>query len=107
MSVHLKHIQNWAELAREANWSVSTLATRCGISQRTLQRYFVEQFGKTPKAWLLERRLELGIELLRGGSIVKEVAAHVGYKHSSDFSRAFKNHFEYTPAACPTETLHE
>jgi len=48
----LHQIQNWPELARVAKWSAAALATNCGASLRTLERYFLEEMGKRPRAWL-------------------------------------------------------
>ena len=39
----LKHIQNWPEWARVANWSAATLAQNCGVSLRTLERHFLKE----------------------------------------------------------------
>jgi transcriptional regulator GlxA family with amidase domain len=99
--LRLKHIQNWPELAREAKWSVSALAKKCGVSVRTLERFYLKEIGKCPKAWLSEQRQRRAIELLRGGSSVKETAAYLGYKHATHFSREFKEHRGHSPTTKP------
>lgn len=91
MNIHLKQIQNWSELAKEANWSASELAQKCGVSVRTLQRYFLRKFNKGPRIWLAEQRQYLAIELLRNGFTVKETAASLGYQHANNFSRKFRS----------------
>jgi transcriptional regulator GlxA family with amidase domain len=95
----LNNIQDWTELAQQANWSASVLAKKCGVSVRTLERYFLKQMGKNPKAWLAEQRQHHAIELLHDGSSVKETAACLGYKHSTHFSREFKEHWGHCPTA--------
>jgi transcriptional regulator GlxA family with amidase domain len=90
MNYKLKQIQNWPELARQANWSVTALAKKCGVSIRGLELYFHKTRGITPKAWLAEKRQKQATELLGQGIAVKEVAAELGYKHAHHFSRAFK-----------------
>jgi transcriptional regulator GlxA family with amidase domain len=94
----LNHIQNWPELAQQANWSASTLAEKCNVSLRTLERRFLKQVGKSPHAWLSEQRLHQAIELLRDGSSVKETAACLGYKNQHHFSREFKKQNGHPPS---------
>jgi AraC-like DNA-binding protein len=95
------HIQNWPELAKQANWSASKLAKVCGVSVRTLERFFLTKMGKCPKAWLSEQRQHRAIELLQGGSSVKETAAFLDYKHPSHLTNAFKKQSGY----CPTNKM--
>jgi transcriptional regulator GlxA family with amidase domain len=66
MSNRLDRIQNWSELAREAGWCAATLAKKCEVSMRTLQRHFEENMGKPPKNYLTEQRQQLARELLLG-----------------------------------------
>ena len=101
MNSKLNHIENWTELVNEANWSASALAKKCGVSARTLERFFLKKMGKSPKAWLAEQRLHRAVELLRDGSSVKEVANLTGFLHASTFSREFKKHLN----CCPTQFL--
>jgi len=95
----LQHIQNWPELARQANWSVARLAKLSGITRRTLHRHFIKKRGQTPKSWLEEQGQKLAIELLRDGFSVKETAAQLGYACSETFSRNFKRRC----GKCPME----
>ena len=88
----LDRIQNWIELAREAGWSVSRMADQCGVSLRTLERYFLKRMGRSPKVWLAEQRFRRATELLRGGCSIKETAMDIGYKYAHHFSRDFKNY---------------
>ena len=94
----LKHIQSWPDLAKKVNWSASALAKECRVSLRTLQRYFLKEIGKSPKAWLLDQRQREALELLDNGCTVKEASNRVGYKQTSTFSREFKKFWK----ACPT-----
>jgi AraC-like DNA-binding protein len=98
MSLRLRYIQNWPELALEANWRAATLAKQQGVSLRTLERYFLKQKGKSPKAWLLEQRRQKADKLLQAGLSVKEAAARLDYKHSTHLSRDYKEHL----GCCPT-----
>lgn len=90
MNTKLRNIQNWPELAQQANWSVANLAKRCGVSARALERYFHQAHGESPKTWLAKQRHQRAVELLRDGSSVKETATEIGYRHPSTFAREFK-----------------
>ena len=83
-------IEKQAKLEAEAKWSVSTPAKKCGVSVSTLERHFLDQMGKSPKAWLTEQRQKPAHELLDHGSPVKEAADQAGYRQASTFSREFK-----------------
>lgn len=97
MNIKLRHIQNWPERAQAANWSADKLAKDCGISLRTLQRYFLKKMGKSPKKWLLEQQLQQAIKLFQEGSSIKETAGHLGYKSQHHFARQFKRQTGYPP----------
>jgi AraC-like DNA-binding protein len=98
MNLKLNNIQNWHELAREANWSAATLAKLCGVSHETLRRHFIQQKGKTPGVWLAEQRQYKAMELLRQTLSVKETAACLGYKQQTNFTRKFKGFFGVCPS---------
>jgi len=91
-------IQDWLTLGQQANWSVTKLAKLCGVSARTLERYFIWKVGKIPKAWLIEQRQRRAMELLRSGCLVKETAAELGYRYAHHFSRAFKVYWGFSPS---------
>ena len=90
MNPRLTQIQNWPELARQANWSATALARHCGVSKDTLRRHLHQHTGKATGNWLAELRQHQAMELLRDGSTVKETAACLGYAHQTNFTRAFK-----------------
>jgi AraC-like DNA-binding protein len=99
MNSRLNHVQNWPELARQTNWSAATMAKKCGISIRTLERYFLKTMSKKPKAWLVGERLKDAVDLLCDGKSIKETALHLGYQHPHHFSREFKAYLGYSPSA--------
>jgi transcriptional regulator GlxA family with amidase domain len=98
MNSKLNKNQNWPELAEGANWSASALAKKCCVSLRTLERHFVNQTGKSPKAWLNEERVRRATELLQDDSRVKEVATRLGFTNQQHFSREFKRQKGYPPS---------
>jgi len=97
MNTPLNHIQNWEELAQKAGWSVASLAKHCGVSVRTIERYFLESKGRRPKEWFNEKRQERAMKLLLGSYSAKETANHLGYTHSSTFSREFTKYWGFSP----------
>ena len=102
----LQRIQNWPQLAHEVKYSVKALAKAYGVSVRLLERLFPAAFGSTPRGCLKRLRMERAVELLRGGSTVKEAGACLGYDDPSHFSREFKKHHGFTPkryANAPTK----
>jgi AraC-like DNA-binding protein len=98
MSDELQRIQDWMPLARQAHWSVAKLAKLCGVSPRTLERYFRKNHNQTPEAWLMERRWRQALEILHHGASVKFAASELGYRHSNTFSREFKKQFGQCPS---------
>jgi AraC-like DNA-binding protein len=93
----LRHINNWPERARTANWSSLLLAKKCNVSLRTLERYFLKEHSKSLHSWLCNDQQQQAIVLLQNGASIKEVAASLGYKHSTNFSRKFKKFWGYPP----------
>jgi AraC-like DNA-binding protein len=105
MNTKLNHVQDWLKMAKQANWSVSKLSKTFNVTPRTLERFFIREMGKTPKAWLLEQRQKQAVELLCDGTSVKEAASLLGYQHASTFTREFKKSSGQCPnalAAIPT-----
>lgn len=99
MNTRLNHIQNWPEMAQQANWSVTKLAGLCSVSVRTMEKYFLKTIGKTPKIYLNDQRQKQAVNLLRDGNSVKGTASRLGYQHAHHFSREFKKQW----GCCPTE----
>jgi AraC family transcriptional regulator, transcriptional activator for feuABC-ybbA operon len=101
MNSKLNHNPNWLDLAKQANWSVAKMAALCNVSTRAIELHFLKTTDKSPKAWLIEQRQRQAVELLRGGSSVKETAAQLGYGYAHHFSREFKKYWGH----CPTQVV--
>lgn len=106
MSSHLDRFDDWVSMARSAHYQSEKLARLADVSQRHLQRYFPERFGKSPRAWLKElrwqeeqRRLQAACDRLLRGELVKTMAFELGFKSPPDFCRKFKLHLGVTPLA--------
>jgi AraC-like DNA-binding protein len=88
----------WKRLAFAAHFKAESLARLCGVSLRTLQRYFSRHESVTVSEWLQKVRLSEAYGRLKGGARVKEVAYDLGYKQLSQFSRDFKKHYGIPPS---------
>lgn len=88
---------SWEKLAQEAHFRPQALAELCGVSMRTLQRYFRARYNQTVSDWLRELRLNEARVRLRGCDSVKEVAFDLGYRQPSHFTRDFKQRFGVPP----------
>lgn len=68
-----------------------------GHSISTLQRQFKLAFNQTIGSYIQTRRLELARKSLLSSSSIGEIAYLTGYKHTSNFTLAFKKRFDITP----------
>lgn len=78
--------------------SIPQLSRRLGMSQRSLNRMFIQQFGRAPAQYYLSLRLHFGANLLRQSRMtVLDIAILAGFTSASRFSQAFKSHFGESP----------
>jgi len=82
----------------DPGFGVIQLAEELGISLRTFQRRFAEDFGTRAVLYLQQRRLEHGRDLLKSGEVntVAEAARRVGLTPSY-FSRLFAAAYQTSP----------
>ena len=89
----------------DANLSAKWLATRIGVSIRTLQQDF-QGVGVTCTTIIRDKRLRLAKEKIeqikdhRGGRTIAEVAYSAGFNDISYFNRSFKELFDCAPTDC-------
>jgi len=92
-----------AELAPQYDYSSRCLAGALRMTPRHLQRIFAVAVGRTPQAWLSERRLHAARQLLLTARTVKEVAYALGFGSASQLSRDFKCQFGVVPSTLLSE----
>ena len=81
----------------DKNLSVLDYASLSGRSLSTFNREFKKIHIKTPKQWLIEKKMDKANYLLKDGVSVTESAAEVGYKNISHFIKAYKSIYNQTP----------
>jgi len=70
---------------------IADLASRFGLSSRTLSRRFESAIGKGPQAHLQQARIQNAKRLLETtGDTIDEIRSRVGYQDPAAFRRAFK-----------------
>jgi AraC-like DNA-binding protein len=78
--------------------SADDLAQDVGLRRSRLDELFKQQFGLSLGDYIRERRLKLAVKLLASSEKeIKQIAADVGYCHTSSFMRFFKRKFGMTP----------
>jgi AraC-like DNA-binding protein/quercetin dioxygenase-like cupin family protein len=81
-------------------WSAVEMTRAAGlhVSPDHFIRLFRKTAGVSPRRWLLDRRMEMAAELLRGGQYrVGDIAGLSGYSNPFAFSTAFKRRSGLSP----------
>ena len=90
----LKAIEDFERLAANAHYRVSKLARECGVSRRTLLRYFVECKKTSPSVWMEAVRWRRAQELAHQHERKKEISNQLGYRYPTNYHRACRNRSE-------------
>lgn len=87
----LSAVLEWARQHLHEPLSVSRLASRALMSERTFLRRFTKATGMTPKAWLQHVRMSQARDLLEGTSLTGEqIAERCGFTSVESFRVAFR-----------------
>ena len=86
--------------APDRNYGLADLAKLAGISARSLQYSFLEQYGTSPMRYLRHIRLDRAREDLcqRNGSVA-DIAYYWGFTNLGRFAQAYREKFGELPAA--------
>ena len=97
---HVLAAQEWIQQRLGEDISIAAWATACGLNVDYFSRLFKTHTGTTPKAWLIEARLQRASRMLAyPETTVEEIAEHCGFNCPFHFSRSFKRRFGLPPAS--------
>lgn len=80
--------------------TVAELAYLSGMSPATFKRKFRDVYGQSPAKYMLKRKLEYALQLLKiDTKTIAEIAYESGFNSASAFNKSFRKHLEITPTA--------
>jgi AraC-like DNA-binding protein len=95
---HLLRVRDLMDRAYATELDVPALARSAHVSPAHFSREFKATFGETPHRYLLSRRMERAMALLRAGErSVTEVCHDVGFTSLGSFSTQFRRFVGVTP----------
>lgn len=93
------YFEKQLETVLHQSLSLSQISAYLGASISSLQRYFKHKHQLTLKEYIRNQKLEHARRsLIFDKHSIGEVAYSAGYNHVSNFTTAFKKHFDITPA---------
>ena len=82
-----------------SNLNLEELAHLCRMSLSTFKRKFKKTFGVPPHQFMLGKKLEKSLELIKSTSLpLSEICLRSGFKEYSNFSIAFKKKYGTAPS---------
>ncbi|HMG93906.1 MAG TPA: helix-turn-helix domain-containing protein [Chryseolinea sp.] len=79
-------------------FSVEELARNIGMSRSQLHRKLVTATGQSVSQFIREYRLQLGMELLKGGELTAaEVSERIGFGSATYFNKCFNEYYGFPP----------
>ena len=87
MNGRLEKIKDWPLQARQGGYRVEIVALQLRVSTRWLESYFKSRFSSPPHTLFSQWRKREIRTLIKRGRNGKEIAAAVGFSHSSSLSR--------------------
>lgn len=96
---HLRRARDLIDREYARPLDVPTMAQRAIMSPAHFSRQFKAAYGETPYSYLMTRRIERAMALLRGGMSVTEACMAVGCTSLGSFSSRFTELVGQTPSA--------
>jgi len=88
------------DAASDEEWPIPRLAKVSGVSQAHFARSFKDAFGVPPHRYLLTRRIERAMALLRDTDLsITDIAFQTGWKSLGTFGRTFRDIMGEHPGA--------
>lgn len=83
---------------------ISRAAAECGLSSGYFARMFKEVVGLPPHRWLIKKRIDAALVLLRNSDLpLSEIALECGFCEQAHMCRVFRKWLATTPAAMRKE----
>lgn len=96
---HLRRARDLMDRAFAEPLDVPTMARRALMSTAHFSREFKVAYGETPYGYLVTRRVERAMALLRAGTSVTDTCVDVGFTSLGSFSSTFRRLTGETPSA--------
>jgi AraC-like DNA-binding protein len=96
---HLRRARDLIDREYARPLDVPTMARRALMSPAHFSRQFRAAYGETPYSYLMTRRIERAMALLRGGMSVTDACMTVGCTSLGSFSTRFTELVGETPSA--------
>ena len=91
MLVHLRRSRDHADRHYAEPLDLTALAEVAGLSKYHFHRLFAATYGRSPAAYVTERRIERAQDLLRATNLtVTEICHAVGFSSLGSFSSTFR-----------------
>jgi AraC-like DNA-binding protein len=101
-SLFVPYEYNFNEIIQQnlySNLSLPEFAHLCNSSLATFKRKFTEFYKESPAKYILQKKLEKSIQLIRHKSKpISEIAYECGFETISNFDKAFKKQYGKSPS---------
>jgi AraC-like DNA-binding protein len=97
--VHLRRARDFIDREYARPLDVPTMAGRALMSPAHFSREFKSAYGETPYSYLMTRRIERAMTLLREGMSVTDACREVGSTSLGSFSSRFREMVGESPSA--------
>lgn len=91
-------LENYIEAHLHEKITTEQLAKEVGRSASFIAHHFENEFGQTPRQYILKRRMEEARIMLGNGKSVQDTAERLGFYDAFHFSKTFKRFFGYSPS---------
>jgi AraC-like DNA-binding protein len=93
----LYRIENWEQVAHDADYKAANLAALCHVSDRHLERFFREKFKTTPQKWLSALQCRIAVKRLGEGYSNDAVVEELKFADKFELCHKFRRIFGRTP----------
>lgn len=103
---HLRRARDFIDREFARPLDVATIAARALMSTAHFARQFRAEYGESPYNYLMTRRIERAMSLLRGGMTVTDACMAVGATSLGSFSSRFSEIVGESPSAYRAREFH-